>query len=87
MPRLCNRIINAASLDGAEEIAQGNPFIASIRIYEIMTGEYARYPCKPMRASVSSGLQTYAEPARPTPSRGSRISHAPTTTETPPAAA
>ena len=28
-------IIEAASLDDAERIAQGNPFIASIRIYEI----------------------------------------------------
>ena len=30
-------IINADSLDDAERIAQGNPFIASIRVYEIMT--------------------------------------------------
>jgi len=29
-------IINAESLDEAEKIAQGNPFIASIRVYEIM---------------------------------------------------
>ena len=29
-------IIKAESLDDAEEIAQGNPFIASIRVYEIM---------------------------------------------------
>jgi hypothetical protein len=29
-------IINAESLDEAEENAQDNPFIASIRIYEIM---------------------------------------------------
>jgi hypothetical protein len=29
-------IINADSLDAAEEIAQGNPYIASIRVYEIM---------------------------------------------------
>ncbi len=29
-------IINAESLDEAEKIAQDNPFIASIRIYEIM---------------------------------------------------
>jgi len=29
-------IINAASLDEAEKIAEGNPFIASIRIYEII---------------------------------------------------
>ncbi len=29
-------IINAESLDDAEKIAQDNPFIASIRIYEIM---------------------------------------------------
>lgn len=29
-------IVNAESLDEAEEIARGNPFIASIRIYEIM---------------------------------------------------
>ena len=28
-------IINAESLDEAEKIAQGNPFIASIRLYEI----------------------------------------------------
>ena len=28
-------IITAASLDEAEKIAQGNPFIASIRVYEI----------------------------------------------------
>ena len=30
-------IINAESLDEAEEVARGNPFIASIRIYEIMS--------------------------------------------------
>ena len=29
-------IVNAESLDDAEKIAQGNPFIASIRVYEIM---------------------------------------------------
>jgi hypothetical protein len=29
-------IVNAESIDDAEKIAQGNPFIASIRIYEIM---------------------------------------------------
>ena len=29
-------IIKAESLDDAEKIAQGNPFIASIRVYEIM---------------------------------------------------
>ena len=28
-------IVEAESLDAAEEIARGNPFIASIRIYEI----------------------------------------------------
>ena len=28
-------IITAESLDEAEQVAQGNPFIASIRIYEI----------------------------------------------------
>ncbi len=30
-------IVHAESLEEAEEIARGNPFIASIRIYEIMT--------------------------------------------------
>ena len=30
-------IINADSLDAAEKIAQGNPYIASIRVYEIQT--------------------------------------------------
>jgi hypothetical protein len=30
-------IINADSLEEAEEIARGNPFIASIRVYEIVT--------------------------------------------------
>lgn len=29
-------IIEAADLDAAEKIAQGNPYIASIRVYEIM---------------------------------------------------
>lgn len=29
-------IINAESLDEAEQIARENPFIASIRVYEIM---------------------------------------------------
>ena len=29
-------VVQAESLDEAEEIARGNPFIASIRIYEIM---------------------------------------------------
>ncbi|MFW2403831.1 MAG: hypothetical protein ACN4GT_03620 [Gammaproteobacteria bacterium] len=31
-------IVKAESLDEAEEMARGNPFIASIRIYEIMPG-------------------------------------------------
>jgi hypothetical protein len=30
-------IINAESLDEADEVARGNPFIASIRVYEIAT--------------------------------------------------
>ena len=30
-------IINAENLDDAEKIAQDNPFIASIRVYEIMS--------------------------------------------------
>ncbi len=30
-------IVNAESLEDAEKIAQGNPFIASIRVYEIMS--------------------------------------------------
>ena len=30
-------VVNADSLDDAEKIAQGNPFIASIRVYELMT--------------------------------------------------
>jgi hypothetical protein len=30
-------VINAENMDEAEKIAQENPFIASIRIYEIMT--------------------------------------------------
>ena len=30
-------IINAESLDEAEKIAQENPFIAGIRVYEITT--------------------------------------------------
>ena len=30
-------IINADSLDAAEKIAQSNPYITSIRVYEIMT--------------------------------------------------
>jgi hypothetical protein len=29
-------IIEAESLDAAEKIAQGNPYIASIRVYEVM---------------------------------------------------
>ena len=29
-------IINAESLDEAEQIARENPFIASIRVYEVM---------------------------------------------------
>jgi hypothetical protein len=28
-------IVNAASLDDAEKMAQGNPFISSIRVYEV----------------------------------------------------
>ena len=28
-------IVNAASLDEAEKLAQGNPYISSIRIYEV----------------------------------------------------
>ena len=31
-------IINAESLEAAEQIARSNPFVASIRIYEIMEG-------------------------------------------------
>lgn len=30
-------IINAETLDDAEKIARDNPFVASIRVYEIMT--------------------------------------------------
>lgn len=30
-------IINAENIDEAEKLTQGNPFIASIRVYEIMT--------------------------------------------------
>ncbi len=30
-------IIQAESLDEAEKIAQGNPYIASIRVYEVMS--------------------------------------------------
>ena len=30
-------IINAESLDEAEKVAQDNPYIASIRVYEIMS--------------------------------------------------
>ena len=30
-------IINAESLDEAEQLAQSNPYIASIRVYEIMS--------------------------------------------------
>jgi len=30
-------IVNADSLDAAEKIAQSNPYIASIRVYEIIT--------------------------------------------------
>ena len=32
-------IIEAESLDEAEKIAQDNPYIASIRVYEVMGGE------------------------------------------------
>ncbi|TDJ23445.1 MAG: hypothetical protein E2O54_02535 [Gammaproteobacteria bacterium] len=32
-------IINAESLDDAEKIAQDNPFIASIRVYEIRSNQ------------------------------------------------
>jgi hypothetical protein len=31
-------IITAASLDDAEKIVQGNPYISSIRIYEVRSG-------------------------------------------------
>lgn len=31
-------VINAASLDDAEKMAQSNPFISSIRIYEVRAG-------------------------------------------------
>ncbi len=30
-------IVNADSLDDAEKMAQGNPYISSIRVYEIMS--------------------------------------------------
>ena len=30
-------IVNADSLDDAEKMAQSNPFISSIRVYEVMT--------------------------------------------------
>ena len=30
-------IVNAESLDEAEKMAQSNPYIASIRVYEMMT--------------------------------------------------
>ena len=40
-------IVSAASLDDAERLAQGNPFISSIRVYEVRSAE-ARppYPLK-----------------------------------------
>ena len=31
-------IINAASLDEAEQMARGNPFISGIRVYEVRSG-------------------------------------------------
>ena len=31
-------IVNAATFDDAEKMAAGNPFISSIRIYELMAG-------------------------------------------------
>jgi hypothetical protein len=31
-------IVNAESLDDAEKLAQGNPYISSIRIYEVRSG-------------------------------------------------
>lgn len=31
-------IVNAASLDEAEKMVQGNPFISSIRVYEVRSG-------------------------------------------------
>jgi TfoX/Sxy family transcriptional regulator of competence genes len=31
-------IVNAANLDAAEKMAQGNPFISSIRVYEVRSG-------------------------------------------------
>lgn len=31
-------IFNAASLDDAERLAQGNPFVSSIRVYEVRSG-------------------------------------------------
>ncbi|MBA2400715.1 MAG: hypothetical protein H0V72_18825 [Bradyrhizobium sp.] len=31
-------LVNAASLDEAEKMAQGNPFIASLRVYEVRSG-------------------------------------------------
>ena len=30
-------LVSAASLDDAEKMAQGNPYISSIRIYEVMS--------------------------------------------------
>ena len=31
-------VVSAESLDDAERLAQGNPYIASIRVYEVRTG-------------------------------------------------
>jgi hypothetical protein len=31
-------IVNAASLDEAEQMARGNPFISSVRVYEVRSG-------------------------------------------------
>jgi hypothetical protein len=31
-------IVNAANLDDAEKLAEGNPFISSIRVYEVRSG-------------------------------------------------
>ena len=31
-------IVNSANLDEAEKLTRGNPFISSIRIYEVRTG-------------------------------------------------
>jgi hypothetical protein len=54
-------IVNAANLDDAEKMAQGNPFISSIRVYERPTHHFAS-ASQPLCRLILAALATCTAP-------------------------